>query len=143
METIIDLKQLALRLGQIIARKPNGRKNVAESAGISLSTLDRYLSGKSPRIPALQLAAICERQTIEINWLFYGSPYRPEKTSDLEKEVATIENRVLPRLLELANNCEENGHTDFAHEIRYGLIDQFEQLATEISNEAEKRSAEG
>lgn len=74
----INLTELGIRLGLVVAKNPDGRKGAEAIAKISPFTLDRWLAGKSPRMPLLPLAQICRGQNVSMNWLLYGDKYSME-----------------------------------------------------------------
>lgn len=71
----INLTELGIRLGLVVAKYPDGRKGAEGIAKISPFTLDRWLAGKSPKMPLLPLAQICKGQNVSMNWLLYGDLY--------------------------------------------------------------------
>lgn len=74
----INLTELGIRLGLVVAKYPDGRKGAEGIAKISPFTLDRWLAGKSPKMPLLPLAQICRGQNVSMNWLLYGDKYAVE-----------------------------------------------------------------
>lgn len=73
--TKINLTDLGIRLGLVVAKYPDGRKGAEGIAKISPFTLDRWLAGKSHKMPVVPLAHICKGQDISMNWLLYGDKY--------------------------------------------------------------------
>jgi len=81
----INLEAVGLRLGLVVAKYPDGRKGAMAIAKISSFTLDRYLIGKTTRLPLVSIAEICHGQNISLNWLLYGDRYDKYLLKDLKK----------------------------------------------------------
>lgn len=104
--TTDDLKNLGLRLGLVVAKYPNGRKEAEDIAGISPSTLNRWLAGKLPKIPLLPLAQICKKQNVSMDWLLYGDKYLIEP--QIKIDIATEWGAKVREWMEQPGTCDRD-----------------------------------
>lgn len=60
------------RLAFYLAKNPEKENEILKTVDISTYTLERYKTGKSPKMPFVDLVKICMVCELNINWLATG-----------------------------------------------------------------------
>lgn len=75
----INAKDIGKRLSFYLAKNPEKEIKILNELNISTFTLERYKSGKSPKMAFVDVAQLCATCEININWLATGQTLPNQK----------------------------------------------------------------